>query len=179
MVRFLAAFSVIFLAWTTVAAAAENIPLKSFFGKFRGSAVSETDSAKKLDFALRDLDVTISPKGDGFEIAWISNQRPIPGSGNKVSKRENTIAFLPPNENGVYKPEQQGDPFTGGNLAWARIENRTLFTHVLTIGERGAYELQSYARTLTPDGNEMKLLFTRYRDNERVRQVSGTLKRYQ
>lgn len=178
MVRFLAAFSVIFLAWTTGAAAAENIPLKSFFGKFRGSAVSETDAAKKLDFALRDLDVTIAPKGDGFEISWISNQRPIPGSGSKVTKRQNTIAFLAPNENGVYKPEQQGDPFMGGNMAWSRIENRTLFTHVLTIGERGAYELQSYARTLTPEG-DMKLLFTRYRDNERVRQVSGTLKRYQ
>lgn len=178
MVRFLAAFTAIFLAWTTGAAAAD-IPLKSFFGKFRGSAVAETDVAKKLDFALRDLDVTISPKGDGFEISWISNQRPIPGSGNKVSKRENSIAFLAPNENGVYRPEQQGDPLTGGNLSWARIENRTLFVHVLTVGERGAYELQSYARTLTPDGNDMKLLFTRYRDNERVRQVSGTLKRYQ
>ena len=48
MVRFLAALSVIFLAWTTGAAAAD-IPLKSFFGKFRGSAVAETDAAKKLD----------------------------------------------------------------------------------------------------------------------------------
>ncbi len=178
MVRFLAAFTVIFLAWTTGASAAD-IPLKSFFGKFRGSAVAETDASKKLDFALRDLDVTIAPKGDGFEISWISNQRPIPGSGNKVSKRENEIAFQAPGPNGVYRAEQQGDPLTGGNLSWARIENRTLFVHVLSVDERGAYELQSYARTLSPDGKEMKLLFTRYRDNERVRQVSGTLKRYQ
>ena len=176
MVRFLAAFTVIFLAWTTGAAAAD-IPLKSFFGKFRGSAVAETDSAKKLDFALRDLDVTISPKGEGFQIEWASNQRPIPGSGSKVSTRENDVTFLAPNASGVYKPEQQGDPLTGGRLAWARIENRTLFVHVLSLDERGAYELQSYARTLSPDGKEMKLLFTRYRDNERVRQVSGTPKR--
>jgi len=178
MVRFLAAFTAIFLAWSTGAAAAD-IPLNSFFGKFRGSAVAETDAAKKLDFALRDLDVTIAPKGDGFEISWISNQRPIPGSGDKVKKHQNSVAFLAPNEDGLYRPEQQGDPLTGGRLAWARIENRTLFVHVLSIGERGAYELQSYARTLSPDGKEMKLLFTRYQDNQRVRQVSGTLKRYQ
>lgn len=177
MVRFLAAFTAIFLAWTS-GAAAENIPLKSFFGKYRGSAVSETDEAKKLDFALRDLDVTIAPRGDGFEITWVSVQRPVPGTGSKVTKHNNTIVFLAPNDNGVFKPEQQGDPLAGGRMAWSRIENRTLFTHVLTIGERGAYELQSYARTLTPEG-DMKLLFTRYRDNERVRQVSGTLKRYQ
>lgn len=177
MTRFLVAFIAVFLAWSTTAAA-ENLPLKAFFGKYRGNAVSETDEAKKLDFSLRDLDVTISPKGDGFEIAWISTQRPVPGTGSKVKKHQNSIAFLPPNEIGVFRPEQQGDPLSGGNLSWSRIENRTLFTHVLAIGERGAYELQSYARTVTPDGN-MKLLFTRYRDNERVRQVSGTLKRYE
>ena len=177
MVRFLAAFTAIFLAWTT-GAAAENIPLKSFFGKYRGSAVSETDEAKKLDFALRDLDVTIAPQGEGFEITWVSVQRPMPGSGSEMKKHNNTIVFLAPNDKGVFAPEKQGDPLTGGRMAWSRIENRTLFTHVLTIDERGAYELQSYARTLLPDGN-MRLLFTRYRDNERVRQVSGTLKRYQ
>lgn len=177
MVRFLTAFTAIFLAWTSGAAAAD-IPLNSFFGKFRGSAVAETDATKKLDFAMRDLDITVGPKGDGFEITWNSIQRPIPGSGSKVSKHENTVAFLAPNEKGVYPAEKQGDPLTGGNLAWARIENRTLFVHVLTVNEKGAYELQSYARTLMPDGS-MKLLFTRYRDNERVKQVSGVLKRYQ
>jgi hypothetical protein len=177
MVRFLTAFTIIFLAWTSGASAAD-VPLNSFFGKFRGTAVAETDASKKLDFAVRDLDVTVSPKGDGFEITWNSIQRPIPGSGSKVTKHENTVAFLAPNENGVYRAEQEGDPLSGGNLAWARIENRTLFVHVLTVGEKGAYELQSYARTILPDGS-MRLLFTRYRDNERVRQVSGTLKRYQ
>jgi hypothetical protein len=46
----------------------------------------------------------------------------------------------------------------------------------MTINDSGAYEMQSYTRTLVPSGMEFK--FERIRNDEPVRTVTGKLTKF-
>ena len=85
------------------------------------------------------------------------------------------MTFRPTAQPGIFGPIAQGNPLTAGEVSWARIEGRTLFVYVMTVSERGIYEIQTYARTL--GARNLKLDFTRVRDGERVRKVTGKLRR--
>ena len=65
-------------------------------------------------------------------------------------------------------PLNEGDPFV-----WATIKGDTLTVYALLITEAGGYELQTYARTLTADG--MRLSFTRLRDGQQLKAITGVL----
>ena len=60
-----------------------------------------------------------------------------------------------------------------GCYAWAYIKGQTLTVHSLVIDETGSYTMHSYDRTLT--GLGMELEFTRVRDGEPTKTVTGKL----
>ena len=154
-------------------ASAGEAGIADFFGHYGGSALAKTEESDFLGFEARDLDVIIAAAEDGFVISWTTIKRRGPDKGPKRKSR--TMFFLPSESPAVFRPLAQGDPTAGGQVSWARIENDTLTVYIMGVSDRGIYEIQAYARTLTGDG--MTLLFTRIRDGERIRKVSGKLER--
>lgn len=158
-------------------ARAEDLPITAFYGRYQGSAVARTEDSRHIGFDVRDLDVTMAAKGGGFEVAWTTVIRPPANAPSaQPQRRAETLLFEPTGEPGLFRASAPADALRGEPLSWARIEGRTLTIYVMNINRRGLYEMLSYARTLTADGN-LQLLFTRIRDGERVRKVTATLKR--
>ena len=67
------------------------------------------------------------------------------------------------------------DPLKGDPYVWARIEDGALRIHALIIREDGGYELQIHNRVLTASG--LDLSYSRIRDGEVLRTVTGSLRR--
>lgn len=155
-------------------ARAADLPISDFYGHYVGSALAKTEDSRYLGFEARDLDVIIeATEQNGFVLSWTTIRRRDDEKGPKRSTR--TMFFRPGFAPNVYGPDEQGNPAKGEEVSWARIDGDTLYTYLLATTERGDYELQTYARRLTKDG--MTLEFGRFRDGERVRKVSGKLKR--
>ncbi|MBT5414967.1 MAG: hypothetical protein HOH66_17560 [Rhodospirillaceae bacterium] len=155
-------------------ALAEDLPISDFYGHYVGSAMSKTEDSRYLGFEMRDLDVIIEgAEKDGFVLSWTTIRRRDGDQGPKRTTR--TMFFVPGMAPNVYGPEAQGDPAKGEEVSWTRIDDDTLFTYLMAVNDRGDYELQIYARSLTKGG--MALEFGRFRDGERVRKVRGKLKR--
>ena len=157
--------------------AAEGI--EPFVGEYRGRAISDT--AAGLD--ERDLSVVIEAKRKGgFVVEWTTVAR---GSvSGKLRKSSYTVEFITTKRPNIYSSamktnvfggRQAMDPLEGDPYVWARIDGKTLTLHALIITQEGGYEIQVYDRTLTEDG--MELRFSRVRDGEVLKQISGTLER--
>ncbi len=155
-------------------ALAENLPLEAFFGRFQGSGIAENRDSLYFGVTVRDFDVLIGEDGNGFFVEWTSVIR---GGGDParpdVRRKVTRAAFEPAPTPGVYRARRQGDPLAGEPYGWARIKDQTLSVYLMVIREDGGYELQSYDRTLT--GSGMELRFMRLSDGEPVRRVTGRL----
>ena len=152
-------------------------PFERFFGDYVGEAISET--AGELE--QRDLRVAINPIDDGFSINWIAVTTKSSG---KVKRKEYTVNFKPSGRENIYRSAMRTnlfgqavplDPLKGDPYVWSRIVGDELRVHALLIREDGGYELQSYNRVLTTFG--LDLYYSRIRDGEVMRIVTGTLKR--
>jgi hypothetical protein len=153
---------------------AENIKLSGFFGTFKGNGISETKDSHYFGVTVRDLDVKIEPSGDGFAIEWTTVIRAGGDPANpKVRQKAQRMTFAPSAQAGVYRAADAGDPLSGQPYSWSYIRNNSLIVHIMTIDAKGAYEMQSYTRTLEPTG--MSYLFERIRNDEPVRTVKGKL----
>lgn len=153
---------------------AENIKLAGFFGTFKGNGITETRDSIYFGVTVRDLDVKIEPAGDGFAIEWTTVIRSGGDPKNpKVRQKAQRMTFAPSVQAGVYRAANAGDPLSGQPYSWGYIKNNSLMIHILTIDRSGAYEMQSYTRTLEPTG--MAYLFERIRNNEPIRTVKGKL----
>ena len=64
-----------------------------------------------------------------------------------------------------------GEPY-----AWARINDKTLTVFVMVIADSGDFEIQTYNRTLTPDGG-MTTEFSRIRNGKLVKSAKAKLNR--
>ncbi len=156
------------------AGAAEDVSIEAFAGRFVGSGLARNDLSEYFDLTLRDLDVTISVKGAGFAISWTTVLRDKGDPDNPQVRRKSTsLTFAPSDRPGVYRGNQEADPLDGRPYTWARLHGQTLTVHSLVIAADGSYELQSYERTLSGAG--MALKFTRVRDGETTRSVTGRL----
>lgn len=161
-------------AMSNVAAEAKNIKLAGFFGTFKGNGVSENRDSLYFGVTVRDLDVTIQPKNGGFTIKWTTVIRRGGDPKNpKVRQKTQDMTFSPTGRDGVYKADGNGDPLSGQSYSWAYIDKNSLIIHIMSINETGAYEMQSYTRTLVPTG--MTFVFERIRNDEPVRTVKGKL----
>jgi hypothetical protein len=155
-------------------AAAKDYKLAAFFGTFKGNGVSENRDSIYFGTTVRDLDVTIQPTGKGFTVDW---RTVIRRGGDpkqpKVREKAQRMTFDPAGKDGVYRAQGNGDMLSGQRYAWSYIRDNELIIHIMSIAEDGAYEMQSYTRSLVPTG--MRFTFERIRNDEPVRTVKGNL----
>ena len=57
------------------AAAATDLNITAFYGKFQGGATAENDASIYFGVTARDFDFTIGPAGNGFSMKWTSVTR--------------------------------------------------------------------------------------------------------
>lgn len=151
--------------------------VEPFYGEYQGEAISDTGG----DVNKRDLRVTIAPRPDGFAVSWVSVSR---RSNGEIRRKEQEIDFIPTARTDLYRSAMHQDlfgnripldPIMGDPYVWARIEDKSLIVYMLLVLEDGGYELHTYRRTLVEEG--LRLEFSRIRDGEVFRTVTGTLRR--
>lgn len=155
-------------------AQAQDLTPAHFYGTFQGSGFAEDKDSIYFGTTVRDLDVIIAPSGGGFNVTWTTIIR---GGGDpskpNVRRKTQTVTFSATDKQNVFRGAPSGDPLSGNRYIWAKIEGNTMTVFIMTIGERGAYNMQSYARTLS--GYGMELVFSRIRDGEPVRSARAKL----
>jgi len=156
------------------AARAADLSINAFAGHYVGSGLARNDVSEYFDLTVRDLDVTIRPEGAGFNVAWTTVLREGGDPDNpNIKRKSSSIDFVPAGRPGVFRGAPSVDPMSGDAYAWAYINGQTLTVHSLVIDETGSYTMHSYDRTLT--GLGMELRFTRVRDGEPTKTVTGKL----
>lgn len=155
-------------------AQAQDLTPAHFFGTFQGSGFAEDKDSIYFGTTVRDLDVVIAPSGGGFNVTWTTIIRSggDPSKPN-VRRKTQTANFSATEQVNVFRGAPSGDPLAGNPFVWAKIEDNTMTVFILTIGKGGAYNMQSYARTLS--GYGMDLVFSRIRDGEPVRTARAKL----
>ena len=162
---------------TAAIAQAQGGGVERFYGTYAGDAVSE--SGDGLD--KRDINAEIAPQGKGFKVSFTV----IVKRGSEPPRRdEYTIAFVPTKRPGIYGSAMRmdvfgnavpKDPLVGDPYMWARVDKDKLWRYALFVTENGGYEMQTYEYTLVPGG--MNLRYSRVRDGEILRTVTGKLKK--
>lgn len=155
-------------------AQAEDLQPAAFFGTFQGSGFAEDKDSIYFGTTVRDLDVVIAPTGSGFSVTWTTIIRSGGDPSNPdVRRKTQTVSFAETEHASVFRGVPSGDPLAGNPYIWGKIEGNTMTVFILTINAGGAYDMQSYARTLS--GSGMDLVFSRIRDGEPVRSARAKL----
>jgi hypothetical protein len=152
-------------------ASADDTELAPFFGTY----VGHSDPADDGEKVKRDLGVSIEPADDdGFRLTWTTVRHKLDG---RRKEDKITIDFLPVRRQGIFSSAMRRDkfghriplnPLKGDPYVWARV-------YAMRIRADGGYEMQVYDRTLVGDG--LALVFSRVRDGETLRSITGTLRR--
>ncbi|MCG8509874.1 MAG: hypothetical protein MI741_11665 [Rhodospirillales bacterium] len=160
-------------------AAGDAVAIDRFFGRYSGQAISSTEEG----LSKRDLSVRIRDAGKGaFTLDWITFTRKDDG---RRKRKSYSITFRPTHRDNVFGSAMRNDkfgnavpldPLKGEPYVWARIDGKTLTVYAMHIIESGGYEMQEYARTLSDEG--LGLRFSRVRNGERLKLITGSLKRY-
>jgi len=155
-------------------AGARDLSIKAFYGTYSGSGIANSKDSLYFGITMRDIDVTIRPQGRGFRVHWTTVLRQGGTPNNpKVRRKTSAIDFLPTSNPHRFMSVARTDPLSRNGLAWARLKDRTLTVYVLVIRDNGKYTLQSYARTISGSGMDLK--FTRIKDGDATRSVTGKL----
>ena len=156
------------------AVVAEDLPIAAFAGHFSGTGIAKDEISEAVDDTLRNIDVIITPDGDGFALSWATILRQDGDSGETTIKQNHHALFFEATDRAnVFQGAVEVDPLAGWPFVWARIEDRTLTIHSLLVHDNGSYEIQTYHRTLSDAG--MTLYFTRVRDGKLVSSVRGSM----
>jgi hypothetical protein len=162
------------------AAHAADHPIEHFFGRFIGKTTAAVDG----ESSPRDIGVEIRPVQDddqAFTIQWDTVITPTDGSTKANSVN---ILFQHTKRDAIYSSAMRVnvfgkrtplDPLSGDPFVWARLIGDTLTVFALLITDAGSYEMQVYDLTL--DGDVMSLSFSRVRDGEKLKEITGTLTR--
>ena len=176
MTRIFAAALALALAVCAVPAGAQPQQLtpEAFYGTWSGGGVAENRDSVYFAMTVRDIDVAIKPAGNGFTVSWttVIRQGGDPRQPN-VRRRETTRTFRPAATGRVWRCVESGDPLDGKEACWARISRQTLTIYQMTVLPTGTYEIEQYDRTLSGTGMDLK--FSRLRDRETARVVTGKL----
>jgi hypothetical protein len=170
-----------FLAATTVALliatsawAQSTVSINAFYGKWSGSAISESNISVNFRLTARDMDVEVRPSSNGFTVLWTTVLRQRGDPNDPTAERRSTeLRFEPTNKPNVWRAVGSTDPLVDERFAWARIIKQTLTVHSMVIRNDGGYDLQVYDRTLKSTG--MDLEFTAFRDGAARRTAKGRL----
>ncbi len=174
---FAAAAIIIVAAFLSPVLPANAAPIDPFVGHWVGRGITENGApAESVGFVDRELEVTIDSTADGFNVTWIT-RRPAGGiPAVKVKHSSLSVLFAHVGKPGIYRMTATGEPLSGAPYIWARLADRALEIHSITISDRGVLEYQKYVRTLLSD-DEMQLRFTRSLDGSIVRSVLAHLQR--
>jgi len=160
--------------FTPAFAAARDLPIAAFYGKFSGGGIAHNADSAYFAMTTRDFDVVIKPESGGVRIDWTSVIRRGGDPQNpKVHRRKSSKTLRATDLPNVFHGTDSGNPLEGKELCWARIDGNTLTVFLMTVSKQGVYELQQYDRSLS--GTGMTLLFRSWRDGDRLRSVSGRL----
>lgn len=160
-----------------VSAEAQGGGIQRFYGTYVGEAITQTGD--ELD--KRDINAEISPQGTGFKVSFTV----VLKRGSDKPRRDGyTIAFVASKRPGIYSSAMRTDvfgnavpldPLAGDPYMWARVDGDKFWRYALFVTETGGYEMQTYEYTLVPGG--MGLRYSRVRDGEVLRTVTGKLKK--
>jgi hypothetical protein len=168
------------------AASADQMTIKDFFGRWRGTEVSVNPAEQAPKLAPPDLDMTITGEDGGFRIRALALGRERDGT---LVARPLDASFTPTNVPGVFAFAPQtgsllsslfadpavGNPLKGDTLLWARLQDDTLHVYSLAIDRAGGFALEHSTGQLTEDG-----MLARYElrsENDRIASVEGRLER--
>jgi hypothetical protein len=170
--------SILALILVVPSANAADPAISAFYGHFEGKTLDSVGT----ELSPRDMAVDVEPhKKGGFKLTWTTV---IKRDNGKVKRKTHTVSFAPSGVDNVYASAMRTnlfgkavplDPLKGDPYVWATLRGKTLTVHAMVITEDHGYEMQTYHRTLSADG--MELEFTRVRDDERLKDVRGTLVR--
>jgi hypothetical protein len=155
------------------AQAEEPAPIDEFLGSWVGVGLKEdvTDyTSGGVDYALRDLDVSIESAQTGLNITWTTQTV-------DTGEKKSTSITLAQTAPGVFVGTENGDVFNGGSAVWGRIEGQSLIVYVFEVDQKGIYDISRYERRLSLE--RMFLYFKRTRDGKTIRSVQGELVRAQ
>lgn len=174
--RLLSAGLLAVLLWLGVSAAAQakDLNLAAFFGRWQGTGISETEDSIYFRVTSRDMDVQISPAGEGgFSISWTTVQRQSgPADAPRAERKTTEMTFQPTGRRNMWKAVESVDPMDG-TFAWATLKGNTLTINTFLIEPNGDFRLHVYNRTLS--GLGMQLDFTALTNGEAARTVSARL----
>ncbi len=161
------------------AQAQQKVSLPAFYGKWVGSAVSESEISVHFQLTVRDIGVEVNPlDGGAFELTWstVQRQKGNPDAPTEVLK-STTLVFEPaPGRSDQWWAKDTGTLKDGQSVAWARLDKNALVVNSFAVNADGSSELQTYSRALTGLGMELK--FTRVLDGELVRSAEGKLTKF-
>jgi hypothetical protein len=159
---------------TPAIAAAADLSITAFAGKWQGNAISQSNISLNFQLTNRDIDVTIRPSGSGFDITWNTVQRQRGNPDKPKEQLKSTKLSFKPVRPGVWAAVGNADPVTSGQAyVWAHISEQTLVISSLQINAEGRHEMQIYRRRLVGVG--MELEFSRNVEGEEVRTAKGLL----
>ena len=166
--------AVAMLVLAAAGAAAKDLEIAAFYGKWEGHALSESDISVHFQLTSRDIGVEVRPEGGGFTLTWNTVQRQRGDPDNPSEKLKSTTIRFEAARPGVWRGSGPRDPLdTTEPYAWAHVDGPTLVVNLLQIEPDGSHEVQVYRRTIT--GGPMELEFTRIVDGRRVRTAKGRL----
>ncbi len=174
MIRIFSACLLLLCIGLAPAADAKDASIKAFYGTYQGSGIANSKDSLYFGITMRDMDVAIHAKGDGFIVEWttVLRQGGTPQNPD-VRRKASSITFVPTENPRRFASVDRTDPYSDVGMSWARLKGNTLSVFVLTISAEGKYNLQSYARTIS--GTGMELRFQRIKDGDQSRAVKGKL----
>lgn len=157
---------------------AADKPISAFLGRYIGKTLTQSDK----DVTIRDLDVKIEKaKNGGFTVDWSTTTY----RADKTKKKSNfKVTFQDTRREGVFGSAMRRnkfgraiplDPLKGEPYVWSRIEGDTLTVNMMIITGAGSYEIQTYDRTLTDEGLDLR--FFRVRDGKSLKEIKAKLTR--
>lgn len=165
---------------------AADAPLTSFYGQWRGTEVAVENDGLGIELRPDDLNVTITPDGDGFRLHWVTLERhPLAGT---FTRREAEARFQPTARPGVFAFEETpgtllgrlfaspatGNPLEGETLLWARLDGPALVIYSLGITHDGGFDLHRAAHRL--EDGDMALEHTIRIEDQAEIAIRGRLK---
>jgi hypothetical protein len=172
------------LALVSTAVAADAASIQDFAGAWQGVELHASDS--RIEATPDDLDLKLSPEDDGFRLEWTTFARTSDGH---LQRRQVDARFAPTDRPGVFafRPDHgsffsrlfadpaTANPLKGETLLWARLDGATLTVYSLAIDNRGGFDLNRYARTLTDGG--MTVRYTHRIENDVILSVEGRVEK--
>lgn len=150
-------------------------PIDYFYGIFQGETRIVGGSGAETEASTRLSRVETTPAEGGFTITWSTLYIDEANPSELKVKDSTDVTFGATPDPKVFRQATPDKLWTGKPYYWARIDGDTLNISALVLDADGTYDVIHYARTV--QGDTQRVEFSRFKDGQMQRQVTGTLKR--